>query len=84
MKNLKKIVYLIIIIVLLSCSDKKRYTSMSEMLSDCKGTTIVIAIEYNKGNIEAYQNGIIVIDTTGSVREWYGGKTNIKVGDTLK
>jgi hypothetical protein len=61
------------------------YKTISSMLNQCKGTTIVLAVGENDGSFDYAKISIVVIDSTKSVYECRtGSKLNLEIGDTLK
>jgi hypothetical protein len=69
----------------ISCKEytKTSYQNLGTLLTDCKGYGVVVATGYNEGNFDAYKYQLIIKDSTGVCRQYFGAKTDAIKGDTL-
>ena len=84
----KKIYAFLIVFLFSSCSEtyeNGEYKSFSNMLNQCKGTTIVVGIGEVDGSFRSAKINITVVDCA---QRFYscriGGDLGLNIGDTVK
>ena len=77
------------IMVLVACGpqshhERTNFSSMSQALNYCDGTTVVVNKVYSSSHFADRAWLVVVRDSVGIFREWEGGETELQIGDTLK
>lgn len=90
---------LLAVVLLSSCSENSsqlrqdnsstyengEYKSLSSMLNQCKGLTVIVGIGEIDGSFDYAKINITVMDSTNTAYSCrIGGRLGLKIGDTLK